>query len=269
MALPVSIVPSDNRMKYLASHMLKKGGHLCSSYAEIAASGYVICGVPFTKNNTVLNTSLQPPLPIEDFLGMLNSSHLLIGGNLPQTVISYCSDHEIKYYDVLSSHDLVQKNARLTAEGLLISLLSKTTFSISDFRTLIIGYGNCGREIADILGLFTDEIYIYDNSLTANRAATSQKLKTVSLADIRKTHHPVHQINIIIQTAPENPFDTQTWQTFSSDCQIFQIASSPLNLPKTLSDNLIPCPGIPGHYAPKTAGILIARDICKHFKLTL
>lgn len=269
MPLPISIVPSDQRIEYLSTYMEKKGGHLCSSYAEISDSGYVICGVPFTKDGIFLNTSLKPPLHLDSFLGMLNSSHILIGGNLPGEVIAFCTEHTIKYYDVLSSQDLVKKNARLTAEGLLIPLLSQTTCSICDFRTLITGYGNCGREIADILRLFTDNIYIYDTSPDAIKAARSKKFNVVSLEEIQDRHHPVHQINTLVHTAPANPFDDAVWQTFSESCTIFQVSSVPLQLPAPLSDNLIACPGIPGKYAPKTAGILIAREICRHFHLSL
>lgn len=239
---------------------------MCSSYAEIADSGYVICGVPFTKDKSFLNTRLEP-VRLDNFLGILNSSHILVGGNLPREVIHYCTMHGIKYYDVLTSQDLAQKNARLTAEGLLISLLSETSFSIGSFRTLIIGYGKCGKEIADILHLFTDDIYIYDNNPAAVKAAKSNHFKIISLKEIQDRHHPVHQINTLIHTAPANPFCNNMWRTFSGSCTIFNIASISLQLPVPLSERLVSCPGIPGKYAPKTAGTLIAKEICRHFHI--
>lgn len=267
MQLPISILPADERMEYLSRYMEKKGGKLCSSYAEIADSGYVICGIPFTKDKIFLNTCVDPAIRLDNFLGILNPSHILIGGNLPREVIHYCTSHSIKYYDVLASQDLAEKNARLTAEGLLISLLSKTSFSICSFRTLITGYGKCGKEIADILHLFTDEIYIYDNNQIALKAAKTKHFKAVSLKEIQDRHHPVHQINTLINTAPANPFCANLWRTFSESCTIFNIASVPLQLPMPLSEKVVSCPGIPGKYAPKTAGTLIAKEICRHFHI--
>lgn len=263
----ISILPVDERMEYLSSYMEKKGGRLCSSYADICDSGYVICGIPFAKDKFFLNTSLNPSVRLDSFLGMLNPSHIIVGGNLPREVMHYCTIHNIKYYDVLGSEELAEKNARLTAEGLLISLLSQTSFSISDFNTLITGYGKCGREIADILNIFTDEIYIYDTDPSALKSAKSRHYKIVTPKELHDKHHPVHQINTLINTAPANPFHDNTWRSFPEDCAVFNIASVTLRPPLPFAERVISCPGIPGKYAPKTAGILIAKEICRHFNL--
>lgn len=267
MQLPISILPGDKRMEFVSTYFQKKGGHCCTSFADIAESGYIICGVPFSKDGTTLNTSLEPSLSIESFLGMLNSSHILIGGNLPREVINWCTRHNIKYYDVLTSSDLGEKNARLTAEGLLVPLLTETQFSLCDFRTLIIGYGKCGKEIAHLLRQFTNEIYIYDIEKAATKSAKSRHFKTISQKEIQPLNHPVYQANTIINTAPGTPFTEDIWKRFSKSCRIFQVASGSLILPDPLSENLIMCPGIPGKYTPETAGRWIAGEICSHFHL--
>lgn len=129
MQRPITLLPGDKRMDYAADYMAKKGGSSCTSWNQIPDSGYVIGGMPFTRDGKMVNTSIPEPLSIRSLLGMLTPSHILVGGNLPEPVITYCIHHRIKYYDVMTSDDFVQKNARLTAEGLLIPLLSHTTFS--------------------------------------------------------------------------------------------------------------------------------------------
>lgn len=267
MQLPISILPCDGRMEYVAGSMKRKGGKLCSSLEEIPKNGYLICGLPFTKDGKTVNTSIAEPPTIPCFLGMLTSSHILVGGNLPDSVLSYCTQQGIQYYDIMTSADFVTKNARLTAEGLLIPLLTHTSFSICDCRVLLVGYGKCGREIADILRIFTNEIYIYDKDPAALRSAKSKHFTAVSEKDIQNPFHGLHQINTIINTSPVNPFDNRTWESFPADCKIFNIASCVLKLPSSVSERLLSCPGIPGKYAPKTAGNMIAKDICEHFKL--
>lgn len=267
MQLPITILPGDKRMEYAAGALSKRGGTICSSWEKLPDSGYVVCGVPFTKDGKMVNTTISSPLCIRSFLGMLNTSHILVGGNLPNYVITYCTHHGIKYYDVMASASFVSQNARLTAEGLLIPLLSHTSFSICDCRALLAGYGNCGKEIADILQLFTNEIYVYDTNPSAVKAAKAKHYKTVSEQDLRDRTHKVHQVNTIIITSPVNPFHQNVWGSFPDSCEIFNVASFPLRLPPPLSGHVTPCPGIPGTYAPKTAGNIIAREICSHFKL--
>lgn len=267
MQIPITILPGDKRMDFVAKNMAKKGARRCTAIAEIPDSGYLICGIPFTRDKKKVNISIDKPVPIDSFLGMLTDSHILVGGSLPKSVVTHCTRHGIKYYDVMTSRNLVSQNARLTAEGLLIPLLSHTSFSICECRALLIGYGRCGREIADILHLFTDDIYVCDTNPDALKAAKAKHFKTISQSEIHHLFHSAPPINTIINTAPANPFESRTWSSLPEGCMIFNIASFRPELPFPLSEQIINCPGIPGKYAPKTAGNLIARDICDHFQL--
>lgn len=263
----ISVLSGDERMEYVCAELGKKGAQRCSSWEEIADSGLILCGIPFTKDQQFMNTSLKPTLHIDSFLGLLTSSHILVGGALPETVTRWCTDHSIKYYDVLTAPGLAEKNAKLTAEGLLVHLFAQTPFSAGDFRTLIIGYGRCGREIAAILHNFTEEIYIYDTDPAALKAARSHHFKIIPDKSVFQEHPGLKEINTLINTVPGQPLGDELWHCFPEYCIVFQVASGPLALPLPLSEHLVNCPGIPGKYAPKTAGRLIANEICHHFHL--
>lgn len=263
----ISVLPGDERMEYVCAELGKKGAQRCSSWEEIADSGLILCGIPFTKDQQFMNTSLKPTLHIDSFLGLLTSSHIVVGGALPETVTRWCTDHNIKYYDVLTAPGLAEKNAKLTAEGLLVHLFTQTSFSAGDFRTLIIGYGRCGREIASILHNFTEEIYIYDTDPAALKAARSHHFKVIPDKSAFQEHPGLKEINTLINTVPGQPLEDKLWHCFPEHCIVFQVASGPLALPLPLSEHLVNCPGIPGKYAPKTAGRLIANEICHHFHL--
>ena len=267
MQLSITILPGDRRMDFAADYLAKKGGTFCSSWSQIPESGYIVGGIPFTRDGRTVNTSIPEPLAIQSLLGMLTPNHILVGGNLPESVTTACTHHGIKYYDVMTSGDFVQKNARLTAEGLLIPLLSHTAFSIYDCKTLLIGYGRCGREIADILRFFVSELYVCDIGRSERKAAKASHFHVITGNELQDRKHRVHQVNTIINTAPTNPFPARTWGTFPEDCVILNVASSPLSVPFPLSEQVIPCPGIPGSYAPKTAGTIYAKEICNHFKV--
>nr|MBP3598692.1 hypothetical protein [Eubacterium sp.] len=264
----ISVIPSDERMVHLANYLQEKGAKMCDNLSAIADSGLVLCATPFTKDGVHLNTTLDPAPTIANFLDRLTPSHTLIGGGLPSSVTFFCVQHGIPHYDLLSCENLALQNARLTAEGLLISLLSHTNNSICKMVPLIVGYGRCGKEIADILNYFIEEIYIYDINENAQKEADTRYFSPLSVKEIQNKHSCVSHINTIINTAPTNPFSPQTWQCFEPDCLVFQVASGELSLPFPLQNRCIVCHGIPGSYAPKTAGICMAKEICRHFRFS-
>ncbi len=254
-----SILPADSRMNYLTQHPVFSSANLCHSWNDIPKEGYLVCATPFTKDGITVNTTLST-CKITKFLSFLTSQHIIIGGGFPAEVTGYFQEKNIRYYDVLTSPNFAQKNAKLTAEGLLISLFSHTDISVRDFVPLIIGYGKCGKEIADVLRYFTSEIYIYDICQDALYDAKKHNLNILSMESSS-------QINIIINTSPKNPFSSSQWSYFYNCDALFQVASGTLKLPSTFPGKQISCPGIPGKYAPKTAAICMAQEICNHFHL--
>lgn len=112
--------------------------------------GVVLTGIPFTKNGKSLFTTLLPFFTIDSFIKKLTPDHIIIGGNFPAAVTDYCAMHDIPCYDVLQSPSFGRLNTRLTAEGLLAQVMSKTPFSVLESKILLIGYGRCGKEIARI-----------------------------------------------------------------------------------------------------------------------
>ncbi len=263
----ICILPGDQRMVYLYDYLRYKGGIHCHSLSDITDSGLVVCPTPFTKDGIHINTSLTPAPLFSELLSRLTPSHTLVGGGLPNDVTFFCKKNNIPYYDFLSSTDVAKKNATLTAEGLLLALLSKTPESICEATPLIIGYGKCGTEIARILQKFTEEIYVYDIDAKAMNLAFSHGFKTITHQEIQSKQVITRRINTIINTAPKNPFSAKTWQCFDESSYVFQVASGDLTLPSPLQEHYIACPGIPGKYAPKTAGIQMAKELCRHFHL--
>ncbi len=262
----ISIIPADQRMEHVADFLANKNTILCRSLNELAPSGLILCATPFSKDGIHLNSSL-PSITLDNFFRMLTPLHTVVGGGFPSTAIQFFTQQGIPYYDVLSSENLAKSNARLTAEGFLISLLTETNYSIRECIPLIIGYGRCGREIAHNLSFFIPKIYIYDIAKDQRNQAALDGFETIQINEIQEKKEQLQHINTIINTAPANPFSVKTWQCFHNSCHVFQIASGELTLPYPLYKQYTPCPGIPGRYAPKTAGILIAKEICQHFHL--
>lgn len=267
MSANITALPSDARTDYACHCLMPYGAHLLESWENFPDSGIILTGIPFTKNGKSLYTSLLPFLTIDCFLKKLTPNHILIGGNFPANVTCFCQNHGIPCYDILQSPSFGRLNSRLTAEGLLAQVMSKTPFSILEAKILLIGYGRCGKEIAKVFSNFCKKIVIVERIPKSVSCAIANGFKCFSPEKIRSNKPLISQTNIIINTAPDVPIASSFFTYIPSDCYVFQVASGPLLLPETFHGILINCPGIPGKYAPKTAGSKLASEICKFCNL--
>ncbi|MGN1206186.1 MAG: hypothetical protein ACI4SQ_04270 [Eubacterium sp.] len=267
MSVNITILPSDLRADYACRYLASYGAKFLDSWENFPDQGILVTGIPFTKNGTSLFTSLLPFFTIDAFLNKLTPDHILVGGNFPQHVTRYCKEHDIMYYDLLQSPSFGRLNTRLTAEGLLAQVMSKTPFSILEAKILLIGYGRCGKEIARIFSNYSKKIVVTEKNSKSVSCALANGFKCFTPEKIRNNKPLLSQTNIIINTAPDVPIAASFFTYIPSDCYVFQVASGPLLLPETFHGILINCPGIPGKYAPKTAGSKLAAEICKYFNL--
>lgn len=267
MSVNITILPSDARTDYARHCLASYGAKFLDSWGNFPEEGVVLTGIPFTKNGKSLFTTLLPFFTIDSFIKKLTPDHIIIGGNFPAAVTDYCAMHDIPCYDVLQSPSFGRLNTRLTAEGLLAQVMSKTPFSVLESKILLIGYGRCGKEIARIFSNYSKKIVITEKNQKSVSAAPANGFKCFSPDKIRGNKSLLAQTNIIINTAPDVPIASSFFTYIPSDCYVFQVASGPLLLPETFHGILINCPGIPGKYAPKTAGSKLAAEICKYCDL--
>ena len=82
----------------------------------------------------------------------------------------------------------------------------------------------------------------------------------------------VEKFDIIINTVPSQELKQVHYKKISKNCVLFEIASAPYGLSKSLADkfhlSLFTCPGIPGKYSPKNAVELIAKFIISYLERT-
>ena len=123
--------------------------------------------------------------------------------------------------------------------------------------------------IAKKLNALGGNITIYDHTKKHLDQAMTFGYDAIPYEEIVKL---VEKFDIIINTVPSQELKQVHYEKIRKDCVLFEIASSPYGLSKSIADkyhlSLFTCPGIPGKYSPKNAGELIAKSIISYLERT-
>ena len=145
----LGIVNSDTRMNMV--YQLLKDKVDC-----ILLDDFSVLKVPFDailipmsglKDDNMMNVrGIDMNCNIE-FFSMLKENGMIISGN----VTSSLKQLPYKIIDLNQYDFFVNVNSKLTAEGVLYLLIDNTNYSLSDLTIDLIGYGNSGKAIYDLL----------------------------------------------------------------------------------------------------------------------
>lgn len=263
-----AVISGDKRQNFITNYLNAHNFHASvKSNFSFHKDEIIICNTPFSKDGIYLNCDFYSHYPIDTFIRLLKPGQLVFGGNIPTSTVSKGLEKNVLFVDFLKDKHLIWENAALTAEGLIAKMITVTDFSLSSSNVLIIGYGNCGKNIASRLKSFHSKIFIYDHTKEHQTLAKDNgyiPIKYDNLSDELKNFH------IIINTVPSNVLNDFHLTQINKSCMLFEIASKPYGLtPEMIKKHnlsLITCPGIPGITAPKTAGEIIAKSIISYLE---
>jgi dipicolinate synthase subunit A len=164
-----------------------------------------------------------------------------------------------KYFD---DELLAMKNAYLTAEGALGIIIANTDRSVKDMRTLILGGGRVGKSVAKLLhdnrssvfvatidhveyafaSIFSDGVYFFD-----------------------EFYRDLSGFDLIVNTVPALVLSEDELKKVKKDCFLLDLASLPggidFNAAKFFGLNAVHALGIPGKYAPHSAGMSVKESV--------
>ena len=240
-----------HKQKYLYDYLIfhNYSAKLVTNF-NLTEYKYIVASIPFSKDGENVNCDFYTSFPITTFISLLKSGQILFGGGFKGSVVSHCMSLGIKVIDILNVPDFYRNNAFYTAEGLLGYIISNTNFSLKGSNILVLGYGKCGSEICNLFNNVGSNIFFYEN----NESKINDGLnKNFTFLDI------------IINCIPKNILSISNLKTLQKSCTIFDIASYPYGFDKDILNSLSLtyhiCPGLPGKYASKSSGELIAKNI--------
>ena len=176
---------------------------------------------------------------------------LLVGGGLPQGN---------GYADYLKDEAFLYENARITAEGALMLLGKSTPGTVYGMDVGVIGMGRIAECLCPLLRALGARVTVYARRPEALSRARTAGVEAVRFSGVLPRQVVAH--DAICNTVPHVLFDRALLSDMPRDCLLLELASAPggfdANALRELGLTLIPGQGLPGKYAPRAAGELIA-----------
>lgn len=153
--------------------------------------------------------------------------------------------YEVFYY--MEDAEVIHDNAILTAEGVLNELIGCCARSIYDIQVDIIGYGNCGRVIYEMLHNLQVDVRVV-------RRKCEEQEDFINLVDWKDCG------DVIINTSIQNVMDGERMHSWTKKPIIIDIATPDVidrMCAKQLGIQVLKAGNLPGRFASISAGNII------------
>ena len=171
--------------------------------------------------------------------------------------------HVTDYYD---SQDIQIKNARITAEGAIMTAMELTDTGILGASVAVIGYGRIGQYLSRLLTVWGARVTVYARRAESLAQASSDGCATHDMTQLGTL---TQGYQVIFNTVPSRLIGHEILSQMPCQTLLIDLASAPFGIdPEAARELTARCglgvvyaPSVPGRYAPKSAGEVIAQSI--------
>lgn len=281
----IGIIGGDLRQVYMANqlanqghtvHIYGMGDHYllaqckqASSLSQLIQRSKIIIGpIPLTSNKTTIHTITTVPsdFTLEELKKhlqeTLSNQSLFLAGMIPEPLREWLSCIGISYYDFMKDDNIACANAVATAEGAIAMAIEKSSGNIQNSHSLIIGYGKCGKVLAQKVKALNSHVTICARKETVRSEADAYGYTTIDFESLT-TKLPTY--DYIYNTIPTVILTKERLLSISRDTTIIDIASAPGGIDyhavEELRLNATLYLGIPGKIAPKASAQILVNKI--------
>lgn len=235
----ICVAMGDARMEYAADALAKKGYEVTREICRDRLDALVL---PVRASNT----------PPELIRTCKEQGALVVGGMLP-VVGAGC-------FDYMKDEAFLYDNARITAEGAVMLLGTQSKGVLYGADIAIVGMGRIAECLCMMLCALQARVSVYARRPEVLSRARAMGARTVCFSTSLPASIATH--DAVCNTVPHLLFDAQTLGSFEKETMLLELASNPggFDCSAALQYGLqiINGQGIPGKYAPRAAGELIA-----------
>lgn len=284
----IALIGGDSRTAYMAPYLAKKGYRvICFNTVNITygehlkakihhadslrecldCTDIIVCGIPFLKGEDIYceENKINDEIPLTEFQRCIHKHQIIFAGVIPERFRAVCEEREIYCHDFMLDEPLSIINAVSTAEGAILEALLRKNTTLYKSYCLVLGFGRCGKIIADRLNGLHSCVTVCSENETELANAAALGFHTLRLS---KLNQNIFRYEYIFNTIPACMLDHHCLERTSRDCLIIDIASNRVGADygaaKLLGINLCFCPGLPGKYAGKSCAKQLAKYVIRH-----
>ncbi len=272
--MKIACIGGDRRQTEIALYMQSKGHSTVTFglpknenltavgtlFEAVSDCDVCILPLPVSRDGTTVNAPLTGDVIFLQDIMLCRPKHIF-GGIIKPELRAELQNRNIEYNDYFDSESLTIKNAVLTAEAAVAIAINCTDFSIFGSKSLVLGYGRIGRQLAKYLRALGSEVTATsrnDSILSTIEADGITPLETSKAAEI------CGRFDYIFNTAPSPLLNQKFLEGCKSSVFIEDLATdSGLDLAAAhkLNINAAVYGGLPGKHSPVKAGQFIAQEI--------
>ncbi len=274
------IAGGDLRSAYLASALEREGNEVAAfglsgagevlekvkkseNISDAARFEVVVLPVPCCGKDGLIKTVLSDDkVKLEELMNVLKSGSVLMGGFIPEWVYEFAKERQISVYDYYEREEFAVRNAALTAEAAVALALEMLTETISEMPVLVLGHGRIGRLLASILKALDANVTVAARRFSDLAWIRSEGSTPVEFMRLKEC---ISEFGLIFNTVPSMVLNDEMLHLVNKKAVIIDLASEPFGTDFAAADRLgiktRKAPGLPGKFAPKTAGEIVKSTI--------
>ncbi len=230
------------------------------------SSDVIVFSLPFCAPDGQINCPLSSNCySVVDVFSRIHAATTVFCGAANSFAKAAAAENNIDLNDYFDRDDIQIKNSVPTAEGALFEFMKRKKVTVFGSECAVTGYGKIGMRVADRLNALGARVTVAARGESDLARAESNGLKAVRLDEFIMNGFVG---DCIFNTVPCNIFSEEFTRKTGDDTLYIELASKPYGMDekcvKTLGERHVFANSLPGKYAPRSAGAIIAETVCKY-----
>lgn len=231
--------------------------------SEAAFSDVTVLPIPCQSGEGYLNAPFEErKIPLAEIAARLEHGSVLVGGMIPEGIRKIAENKGVVVLDYFEREEFAVRNASLTAEAAVALAMEAVNESISKMPVLILGHGRIGRLLGSMLKALDADV-----TIAARRFSDLAWIRSEGNTPIEfsRLDEKISGFRIILSTVPAPVLGEERLAMLKKDTIVIDLASAPGGVDWEAANRLgiraEKALGLPGRFAPKTAGEIIKETV--------
>ncbi len=203
-------------------------------------------------------------LPVSLIAEAAKPGAVAAGGLLPDSLVGELTALDLLPVDYFRSEELQIRNALLTAEGALSVTASQCDETLYGMTVLITGWGRVAKACARLFCAVGSKVTVAARSPAALAEAECSGCCALPIGELADS---AERFKVLINTIPALILTDEIIRRTQRNCLIVDLASKPGGVDSSAcaicGRSFVHALSLPGKYAPRTAGCIIAETVRK------